>query len=482
MARRFKVPFVGETARSRSVKVNNQRTFNLMAGVKRPGAKEQVILESVPGTVDFRSAGDGIARSPTMIPSAIRGTRDLYGVFGTKLVAQTQASGNVDVGTLLTTASKCVIAAGRNYVMVVDGENGYTYDGTTFAKITDADFPPNTTHCLYLDGFFIVNNAATDLWYISAKEDPTNWNALDFDAAAVHPDRALAMSNTESLLWLIGEVSAQAYYNSGNPDFPYDIVLSATKEVGICAPYSVAESDAGIFWLATTREGGLFVYRIQGQQGEKITGDEQESQLAELLDPETAYGFVYQQAGKSFYVLQLGASGGDDARPNSTLVYNITAGTWEERAIIDGSAWRAGSAGVLGKDNIIGSRLGPQTYKLDLKNYQDAGTDMIRVRRTAVQHQNDHRLDYFAVVVDIETGQAPDPNESPRIRLRFSDDNGLTWSSYLSQSASKQGEYKKRVRWPSLGSSRQRMFEISFTGNAPATILAGYVEGEILED
>ena len=232
------------------------------------------------------------------------------------------------------------IARGRSYIMIVDGTDGYTYDGTTFAQITDADFPGQTgagspTHCVYIDGFFIVNDALTDNFFISAVEDPTSWNALDFDAAAVAPDAALALASTESILWVIGDETAQGYYNSGNPDFPYEIILSATQEVGILAPYSIAESDDGIFYLATTPEGGRFVYQIKGQSGRVITGDEQEAFLQTVTDPGDAYGFIYKQAGKSFYVLQLSATTGNYAKTSSTLIYNIKANAWETRELLD---------------------------------------------------------------------------------------------------------------------------------------------------
>lgn len=59
-----------------------------------------------------------------------------------------------------------------------------------------------------------------------------------------------------------------------------------------------------------------------------------------------------------------------------------------------------------------------------------------------------------------------DPNEAallddPLINLRWSDDGGYTWSNYYSISMGAMGQYRKRINWRRLGSSRQRVFEVS---------------------
>lgn len=490
MADRITVPFIGGAAVARNIQVNNQATVNLMQAVKGRGAKQQFVLESAPGLVVRSTVGDGAIRTSQMHNSSIRASTtggELYGVYGSKLMAQTVTAGNAEIGTLNANPARVEMARGRTAIMMVDGVDGYSYDGTTFAQIADLDFPGNTgagspTHSLYLDGFFIVNDALTDNFFISAKEDPTIWNALDFEAAAVAPDNALAMAATESLLWIVGEESAQAYYNSGNPIFPYSIVLNATKEVGILAPYSIAESDDGIFYLATTPEGGRFVYHIQGQGGRVITEDEQEAFLLTVTDPTDAYGFIYKQAGKSFYILQLSTTTGLDPRATSTLIYNIKARAWETRELLDGSAWRIGGHGILGGKNIGGSRIAAQNLELDLNTFQDAGQEMIRRRRTQIFHTNDKLMDWWSLVLDCTTATTLVPDFDPLIRMRYSNDSGQTWSAFLTEPLGRIGETQHRVQWDKLGNGRNRVFEIECSEDLNLTIQAGYAEVEVLAD
>jgi len=490
MAQRITVPFVGGAAVSREVQVNNQATVNFMQAVKGRGAKHQFVLETAPGLLARSTLGDGAIRTSQMKNSSIRvgGTgAELYGVYGSKLMAQTVSSGNAEIGTLNANAGRVPIARGRTAMMMVDGFDGYTFDGTTFAQIADLDFPGNTgqgapTHCLYLDGFFIVNDALTDSFFISAKEDPTSWNALDFEAAAVAPDNALAMAATESQLWIIGEESAQAYYNSGNPLFPYSIILNATKEVGILAPDSIAESDDGIFYLATTPEGGRFIYQIQGQGGRVVSEDEQEAFLLTVSDPTDAYGFIYKQAGKSFYILQLSATGGDDPRSSSTLVYNIKARAWETRELLDGSAWRVGGHGILGNKNIGGSRIQAQNVELDLDVYTDIGQEMIRRRRTQIFHTNNKLMDWWALILDVSVATTDSNVADPQIKMRYSNDAGRTWSNWLFEPLGRIGETLHRVVYRKLGNGRNRVFEIECSEDLQLTIQGGYAELEVLGD
>lgn len=487
MPNRITIPFVGKTAKARSIQVNNQETLNLITSIKGEGAKARVVLESAPGLIEQTGAiGNGAVRTPQWIQwrHPVDGTVDTYAIFGRQLVRIAVATGVTVIGTLDDFPTVCRIARGRTHIMMVDGSFGYTYDGTTFAKIADLDFPDadsspaaSPTHVLYQDTFFIVNDAFTDNFHISDPEDPDSWNALEFEAASVAPDNALAMANTDSELWIIGDEVSQAYYNSGNADFPYAIILSATQDVGILAPQSIAESDAGIFFIGTTPEGGRFVYRIQGQSGQIISGEEQETELAAVDDIAAATGFIYSQAGKSFYIMQLEAS-------RATMVFNIRAGTWESRATIDGSAWRIGGMGVFNGQNVGGSRLGARYYVLDLTNYSDAGTAFLRRRTTQVIHNNNMLMEWWEIVVDCQAGvgNATDPGQDPMLRLRYSDDGGESWSSQLLAPLGKQGQGIRRAVYRSLGQSRNRIFEVETSDQVELTIINAYAHIEVLDD
>lgn len=473
MAQRKKIPFLGGSNKDKTISVNNQLTVNLMTAVKGEGAKAPVVLESAPGPILRGAAGNGACRTAKLINW--KGLQ--YGVYGTKLVSVTAAYVATDIGTINTSGGQVVGARGRNYIMHVDGTNGYTYDGTTFAQITDLDFPNGATHCVYIDGFFIAHDPTTDNFFISALENPTSWNALDFDAASVAPDNALALAATKTILWIFGDETAQPYFNNENPDFPYSSYLTGAQEVGVLSIYSVAESDDGIFYLATTPEGGRFVWRLQGIDGSKVSNEEQESRFDELTNPENAVGFIYKQSGKTFYVLQFL----DD---DLTMVYNVRAKVWEDRQAADGGRWRAAGHGIINKVNIIGDIDAGNFYELSLTNYSDGDNHLIRKRRTQIIHQDNRRIDYSELVVDFEpavglsTGQGSDP----QCKLRYSDDGGFKFSNVLTAPIGKIGKSERRCRFSKLGAGRNRIWEIYVSDPVPVVIKGAYATGVVLND
>ncbi len=64
----------------------------------------------------------------------------------------------------------------------------------------------------------------------------------------------------------------------------------------------------------------------------------------------------------------------------------------------------------------------------------------------------------------------------PMISLRWSDDGGHNWSNELIRDCGRAGEFKKRVRWLQLGSSRDRVYEISMSDPIPWRVIDGYLQ------
>ena len=477
MAQRKTIPFLGGSNKDRAISANNQLTSNLITARKGQGAKSPVILESAPGRIQLNTAANGGCRSGKMIRFAGK----LYGVFGDKLVSIDAAYTVVEVGTLNTVVGPVILAAGRNYIMVVDGGDGYTWNDTTFADITDLDFPgvaagSAPTHCVYIDGAFIVADPSTDNFFRSDSENPTSWNALNFEAASVAPDGIKGIAATASILYMIGETTTQPYYNDSNTDFPYAVYLSGVVSVGAFARYSIAESDEGVFFLATTPEGGLFAYRMQGTQGSIISGDEQDGQFADLIDAAGGVGFIYKQAGKAFYVIQFSTD-------NITLVYNITAEVWETRET-NSTQWDVGGHGLIGKKNIVGGLVDNNFYELSLKHYSDGDFELVRKRRTQVIHSENYRIDFYALIIDFEpgvglvTGQGSDPICS----MRYSNDGGQSWSSVLQASIGAEGEHGHRARFSQLGAGRNRVFEFWVSDPVQVAVKGAYAELAVLRD
>ena len=78
--------------------------------------------------------------------------------------------------------------------------------------------------------------------------------------------------------------------------------------------------------------------------------------------------------------------------------------------------------------------------------------------------------------VGLQLNTAAGVGAHPVVRLAFSNDNGVTWSSERMVAIGAQGEYQRRSRTPNLGAARNRVYRVSFTDPTPF-ILVGLVAG-----
>lgn len=469
---RTALQFIGGRDEAREIAVNAARTVNLIPTVEKPGAKTPLTLYSTPGLVLAATAGVGPHRSP-MVEFA----GSLYTVSRSELVALDANLAATSVGALVTSSGRVSMVAGRDYLLLVDGVTGYTWDGTTFAVIADADFPDGATHCAYLDGYFIVNTGTGDAWNISANEDPTAWDALEFDTAASDPDDVLAVISTRRDLYAVGSKSTEVYYNSGNADFPFAKYPNGTLEWGVEAPFSVARIESVLCMLARSREGGKVVVLFAGFDARVISDDGLHWTINQMAVTDDATGFGYRQAGQTFYVLTFPSA----AR---TFVYHVETGLWHERETWGIGRWRASGHGYFRGQHYVSDYLTGGVYRLDFATYTDAGDPIERKRVTQFLHSGSRRRVgvprievEFAAGVGLLSGQGSDP----QAMLRYSVDGGKTWSSEMWRPIGKRGEYERRSVWHKLGVGRQFLFEVVVTDPVPVTIIAGHADVDVLE-
>ena len=291
------IPLLGPHGGSRIPGVNDQETINLYPMVESPTAKSQLVLYSWPGKEKITTAGTGPGRCD---PYEWKG--DIYFISGDTLYKMDTSDVVTAIGTLNTSTGWCVLAGGRTHLGIVDGTNGYYTDGSTLTQIGDADFPNGATHISYLDSYFICADVDTDQFFISASEDITSWNALDFASAESNPDDIEAHIANESTLYLFGGKTIQPFQTVPNADFPFDAYPNVI-EYGIQAKYSLVRDEMGIYFLAKKPGGGIVVVRLSGISGGPLSSPEMTWELNQLTTTSDAIGSLYDMKGVPFYIL-----------------------------------------------------------------------------------------------------------------------------------------------------------------------------------
>lgn len=465
------IPFIGAAYTGRSDNVDAQRCVNLYLEADKDG-KNPMALYGTPGTELFAYLSAYPVRGMHVVANI------LYVVNGDKLNAVFTNGTFSLVGTLTTTSGRVSMADNGTQLIIVDGATGWIYTPSTgvFAQITAAGFPIADV-VTFLDGYFIANKQGTDRFQISGLYDGSTWDALDIATAEGDPDNIVTLIADHRELWVFSDMSTEVYYNSGDADFPFARIQGAFIETGCAARWSVAKCDNSLFWLSHNKQGHGMVVRANGYAPQIISTRAIEYKISTYASIADAFGYSYVNEGHSFYVLTFPSA-------NATWVYDAATNAWHERSSrnADGVNGRhlSDSYAFFAGHHIVGDYADGDVYKMKMDVYTD-GIDAYPIRRVrAGQHisKDGRKLRIGRVQVDLEagvglvTGQGSDP----QAMLRWSDDGGHTWSAEHWASFGKIGEYGQRAVWRRLGSSRDRIFEISISDPVKVVVQSMYAD------
>jgi len=467
----MQINFIGGAYTARSTNLNAQQCINLYPVIDQEGGKNVKALYPTPGLKlwkDFQTVAE------------VRGLNVmgdyLIAVVGDTVYALDKNGNANSASTTLNTSSGVVFMENNGtQCMIVDGSYGYivTLSGgtPTVTQITDEDFPTPSS-LTYQDGYFIVSKEDSDRFYISAINDGTSWNSLDYASAEGRSDNLVSCLSDHRELWLFGEETTEVWYNSGNADFPFQRFEGAFLEIGCGAKHSPAKLDNMVFWL--TDKGAIV--RAVGYNPQIISTRQIEYQISQYSTISDAIGFGYKQEGHAFYVLTFPTA-------NRTWVYDAATGFWHERRSKwpDMTRWRANCYVFFNNKHLVGDMENGKIYELDTSYYKEDDQTMGCIRTCQVIHADRKRIFFHSFEIDFEAGigLATGQGDDPQAMLQWSDDGGHTWSNEHWRSIGKIGEYKKRVIWRRLGQARERIFKVTITDPVNRVIIGAHLNATI---
>jgi hypothetical protein len=453
------VIFLGPSYALVNYKASAQRAINCyLSPVESGNERVRYTLESVPGL---------LAR--VSVTSTIRGMHvakgRLFVVAGVTLYEIDSAWTATARGTLDSAVLPVSIEHGLTQLVIADGQTIYVFNlnSGVFTRVTDPDVF-GLTSVAFLDNFFIFASRGQQ-FQISAINDATVIDGLAFASAESAPDDLVQLAVVGSELYLFGETSIEVWFYSANPDFPFDRNRSAAIDYGLVAPGSVAVLDEGAFFVGTDGTGPASIYEMRGYRLRRISTLAVEEVMNASPNLQDARAYAYTRNGHKFYALQI--PGG------TTWVYDLLSQTWHERADLDEvgqyKAHRVTHAVSAWGLNIVAG--GTKVYTLEDDVYTYDGDEIVRERSSP--HDTEPFLDrkfFGELVLNCKTGDAALGVE-PLIGLSWSNDGGSTWGNELFRSAGKTGERLARLVWRRLGQSRQRVWRIRCSSNAPFAII-----------
>lgn len=399
----------------------------------------------------------------TQFAGEVRGARNVDGrlfvVEGNRLQERVGAA-FVERGTLVSTSGFVGMAHNVFQLAIVDGANLYilTLATNVLTQIASAGWR-GSDDVHELDGYFIFVDPDTDQFYLSAIDDGTALDALDFSSADSSPDDIISHRVSHRQLWLFGDLTAELWINSGDPAFPFVRYQSYTLDVGIVGKRAAINAADTLFWIGKTDRGTGIVYMATGNQPQRVSTSAVEEALRDSSDLSAATMWAYQIEGHEFVGIKAPGM-------SATWVYDAAMQQWHERG-----EWADGWQ-PLRNDLVIAYQgehyagdANGAFVRLDATANTLNGRSLVRERTWPHMIQGSlEPISYRGLELAMKTGSGGN------VTLEISNDGGFNFGPPLLRSLGATGQWMQRVRWLGLGAARDRVFRIRCSDDVPFAI------------
>src|SRR5271166_1154973 len=492
-----RTPFFGAAYTSRSSNFADCRQINLYSEVSDDGgklaqSKDIGVLYLAPGLTLRVTCGSGPVRA--LHTAVFPNNPTLYAVSGNHLYSIDKFLTVTDLGAIGPTAAGPAVIidngqAGKQ-VAVFSGNLGFSWSPTAGLQPITLPFNSRPISASYMDGFGVINQAGSALWFQSNLLDLTTWDALNFASADTTPDNAVALARVRRDMYVIKEFDTEIWDNVGTPGFVFARNPTLLIEHGCIAPASVAKTGEALVWLARNSEGLGTVVLVDGYAARRISTHGLEDEILTYPRIDDAIGYAYQQSGHHFYMLTF-PSGDATWCYDRTTSEKLGVPVWHQRAWLDGlnGIWRRHWSNCYANFNghcLVGDYSNGNIYEFDYSAFLDWQTPRAWLRSwRAIAQPTDIPTRYNSLRIDMQTGidVAPSvyPATGPLLTLRCSDDGGHTWPVIVEASAGRIGETAARVKFNRLGATRRnsgldRIFELTSGDIFPAALIGAELE------
>jgi len=351
------------------------------------------------------------------------------------------------------------VTFGSSTIAVLKSTAGmWTFDGITFTKVTDSDYPATTVRGLVLiDGTYYVMGK-DGIIHGSALQDPTQWSALNFIGTDQALGQGVVLFRHLNYAMAFCSKGTQGFYDNNNPPpgSPLSPAGNASYKLGCASGDSVVTMDDKTIFLSQGGSRGRTVRMLTGLSMADLSTPFVEKVLNRSnLSLVRALAFKY--TGHNFYCLLLGDL-------NITLVLDLTMQEWYVWTGYNGSVesyWPYSFYVTDGMNDYLLHTTAGHVDLLSSSTYSDvSGAIQCRIRTLPYDGGSTKEKFFSALTLVGDTA-------STTVSVRYSDDDYQSYSTFRTVDMS---SMRKQLR--SLGRSRRRAFELLHTDNTPLRLEA----------
>lgn len=548
----------GSITKSNLVKVGLGESLNMFVEQQNPTEHScTLVMRTVQGEV---KAADipGTCRGMYRVSRGYDNKPVLYAVYDHTLYLINEDNTFNEIATINSSGSECHMCETGGYgsahphLIIVDGTSVYAVNTGLSIGDQQMDFRSiklpvrvntnqsiNPTHCAYLYGYLIVNDAGTDAFYTSYQypfeiEDSENadfyvkrsqfvswWMSLtdqqriDYKNGTIQdaysvlykefidgtaddtpekydifrvdtveyakygfitysewcPDNTIALCSNGSKLYTFGERSWQVFSYNDDKNNPFSSPDNAAGNIGIKAPNSLAMLGNTVLWLGSSDIGDNGVFMIKDTTITRISTQDIEREITQIVNPENAYSSIWQEHQHVFYSITF-----EDSK--KTYVYDVSENAWHYRASYNEqnhlTFWRYNHVTFAYGKQYVGTK--DALCYMDENCYTEHdGRVMLKMRRGGVLTSNDcpFYIDMLRLITNNGqhsfNDQYADLELNPRVSFRYSWD-GATFSDYEDAYTGKIGRYDYETNIYGCGIGRFFTLEVSTTEPIPFAI------------
>jgi hypothetical protein len=447
------------------------RLVNAYAEQAGKGGKIQFPIYSIEGLKSFATlTGGSVTRGAIALDTVG------YVISGTIVFKVDSGGGVTNVGSF--PGSDPVFTA-RNrksatpQIALVSGGLRYIIENDVVSSISDVDLP-NANSVTYQGGYFIWT-ISDGRFFISSIDEGTAIDALDFATAEANPDGLTvghARGTTEVLFF--GPQSVEFWSNTG-ASFPFErIPGTGLQNLGLLCAHTVKDLNDVVFFVAS--DGTVRV--LNGYQPERISTHAVERDIFDTADKTSITATAYSIRGHQFYIL---------SAANWTWVYDGLTGLWHERESYQLTRWRGEQFVNINGVLAVGDYASGLLYRVDPDTYTEAGNTLLWTLRTSPMHAYPNRVSVDRLFIDTISGTGlvslDDHESDPLVMMRFSDDNGFSWSTQRTETVGAVDERRKRVVFNRCGQTLEdgRIWEISMSAPVIRGLTGAAVDIEMID-